>query len=69
MVQKKTSYNEAFAELQQILEKIENGALDVDELTEQVKKAAELIKLCKGKLFETESEIEKILEDLEDENE
>ena len=68
MAQKKTSYTEAFSELQGILEKIEGGTLDVDELTEQVKRAAELIKLCKSKLFETESEIEKILEDLDEEN-
>lgn len=67
MAIKKSSYSDAFNQLQIILEKIENGKLDVDELTENVKKAAELIKFCKSKLFETESEIEKILEDLEDE--
>ncbi len=63
----KSSYSEAFNELQTILDKIENNKLDVDELAENVKKAAELIKFCKNKLFETESEIEKILEDLKDE--
>jgi exodeoxyribonuclease VII small subunit len=68
MATKKTSYNEAFSELQDILTKIESGEPDVDSLTEMVKKAAELIKLCKSKLYETESEIEKILEDLEDES-
>ena len=69
MAQKKSSYSEAFSELQGILEKIESGGLDVDQLTEHVKKAAELIKLCKAKLFETESEIDKILEDIDNENE
>ncbi len=66
MAKKKLSYNEAFEQLQQILSKIESGELDVDELTASVKKAAELIKLCKGKLYDTEQEIEKILEELED---
>lgn len=67
MAQKKISYNEAYSQLQEILEKIESGELDVDELTKSVKKAAELIKFCKSKLFDTEAEIEKILEDLEEE--
>jgi exodeoxyribonuclease VII small subunit len=65
MAIKKTSYTEAFNQLQEILKQIESGEPDVDELTEKVKKAAELIKICKSKLYETEGEIEKILEDLE----
>ena len=66
MATKKISYSDAFEQLNSILEKIENGELDVDELTANVKKAAELIKTCKSKLYDTESEVEKILEDLED---
>ncbi len=64
---KKLSYAEAYTQLQDILHEVENGTLDVDELTVKVNKASELIKLCKGKLYETETEIEKILEDLEEE--
>lgn len=67
MAAKKTSYTEAFTELQEILKQIESGEPNVDQLAEKVKKAAELIKICKSKLFETESEIEKILQDLDDE--
>jgi exodeoxyribonuclease VII small subunit len=67
MATKKLSYNEAFNELQEILSLIESGDLDVDNLAEKVKKAAELIKICKSKLFETELEIEKILEELDNE--
>lgn len=67
MTQNKTSYKEAFRQLQEIMQKIESGELDVDELTSNVKKASELIKLCKSKLYDTEEEIEKILEDLEEE--
>ena len=64
MAQKKITYTEAFNELQLILQQIESGEPDVDELTEKVKKAAELIKICKSKLYDTETEIEKILDDL-----
>jgi exodeoxyribonuclease VII small subunit len=61
----KLSYKEAFAELEEILNKLENNELDVDDLTTNVKKASELIKFCKSKLFETESEIEKIIEEID----
>jgi exodeoxyribonuclease VII small subunit len=64
MTKTKQTYKEAFAELEIILEKLENNELDVDDLTNNVKKAAELIKICKSKLFETESEIEKIIEEI-----
>lgn len=65
MAKQNTSYTAAFNELTRILETIENGEPDMDSLTAQVKKAAELVKFCKSKLFETEAEIEKILEDLD----
>jgi exodeoxyribonuclease VII small subunit len=64
MTKTKLSYKEAFAELEIILDKLENNELEVDDLTSNVKRAAELLKLCKGKLFETESEIEKIIEEI-----
>jgi exodeoxyribonuclease VII small subunit len=66
MATKKQTYDQAYQELQGILNKIESGELNVDDLATYVKKASELIKFCKSKLFETETEIEKILEDLEE---
>ncbi len=67
MAKEKLKYEEAFSELQSTLAEIESGKLNVDELTETVKKATKLIKYCKSKLYETETEIEKILENLDDE--
>jgi len=69
MTQKKLTYKEAFSELENILSKLENDELDVDELTENVKKASELIKFCKTKLFDTETEVEKIINELDSEEE
>jgi exodeoxyribonuclease VII small subunit len=66
MATKKQSYKEAFTELEEILVKIESDELNIDDLTAQVKRAAELIKFCKSKLFETESEIEKIIAEIDD---
>jgi exodeoxyribonuclease VII small subunit len=67
MTTKKISYTEAFTELETILARVEGDELNVDDLTANVKRAAELIKFCKSKLFETESEIEKIIAEIEDE--
>lgn len=68
MISKKMSYSEAFTELQSILTQLENQELDVDKLSDQVKKASELIKYCKSKLHDTEEEIEKILKGMDNDN-
>jgi exodeoxyribonuclease VII small subunit len=67
MAEKKISYNQAFSELEQILVKLENNELDVDKLAAEVKRASELISLCKNKLHTTEEEIEKIMESMDKE--
>ncbi|WP_163517964.1 exodeoxyribonuclease VII small subunit [Gelidibacter japonicus] len=61
-------YTEAFTELQQIVEDIEQGEISVDELSEKVKRAALLIKICKTKLTTTEEDVNKILKELESSN-
>lgn len=56
-------YEAAMAELQAIVRKMENNELDIDQMAEQLKRAQELIKLCKDKLTKTDAEIKKILTD------
>jgi len=58
---KEIKYEAAFAELQAIVHKMENEELDIDQMSEQLKRAQELIKLCKDKLNKTDEEIKKIL--------
>ena len=65
MTKKNLSYSEAIATIDEILQQIETGELDVDQLAEKVKQASELLKLCKGKLFSTEKEVEKILKEMD----
>jgi exodeoxyribonuclease VII small subunit len=62
---KDPNYSEAFDELQSIVAEIEDGQISVDELSEKVKRAAVLIKICKSKLTSTEEDVAKILKDLE----
>jgi exodeoxyribonuclease VII small subunit len=64
---KKTTvtYEEAFSELQNIVNEMENGEISVDELSEKVKRAAVLIQFCKQKLSATEEDVNTILKELE----
>ena len=59
------TYNEAVEKLRKIVADIENGDLDVDILSEKVKEATRLIKLCKEKLYKAAEEVKKVLEELE----
>jgi exodeoxyribonuclease VII small subunit len=62
---KEPNYTEAFGELQEIVLEIEQGEISVDELSEKVKRAAVLIKICKAKLTSTEEGVAGILKELE----
>ena len=62
---KEPNYTDAFEELQTIVSEIENGEISVDELSEKVKRAAILIKICKTKLTTTEEDVARILKDLD----
>jgi len=66
MADQKFNYKKALEEIEQIVYKIENEEPDIDELSEMVKRAAELIKQCKNKLKNTSSELEDIIEKLDE---
>ncbi|MDY6801637.1 MAG: exodeoxyribonuclease VII small subunit [Bacteroidota bacterium] len=66
MTTKEISYNEAINEIEDILSKIENEELDIDDLSSKVKRVSTLIKKCKKKLSETEDQVQKILEDIDE---
>ena len=63
---KEITYTSALAEIEEILKKIESGELDVDGLTENVKRVAYLMVICKKKLKTTEKEIQKVIDGLEE---
>jgi exodeoxyribonuclease VII small subunit len=60
----KLTFTAAKKELEAIVKAIESGEMDVDILTEKVKRASELIAFCKEKLTKTENELQKILDDI-----
>ena len=64
MAKKEFLFNDAVKEIEKILQTIETGNLDVDKLSDEVKRASELIKQCQKKLRSTEEEINGIFKDL-----
>lgn len=64
-MEEQITYTDAFEELQQIVAEIEQGEISVDELSQKVKRAAKLIKICKTKLSTTEEDVKEILKELE----
>ena len=66
MTNKSKNYSESIKELEEIVKSVETETLDLDELSKKVKRATELIKICKEKLFQTDAEIEKILESIKE---
>ena len=61
------SYKEAIEEIETIVSDIESETVDVDVLTEKVKRAAFLIKFCRENLKKTDDEIKKVLKEFEKE--
>ncbi|MCS7216111.1 MAG: exodeoxyribonuclease VII small subunit [Candidatus Bipolaricaulota bacterium] len=59
------TYTEAVARLDAILERIERGEVDIDELSQLVAEAAELVALLRRKITAAEMQIRTITERLE----
>jgi exodeoxyribonuclease VII small subunit len=55
----------AMAELETILEEIESEAVDVDVLADRVKRASELIRLCRSRIADARMEVERVVAQLE----
>lgn len=59
-MKKHPTYAEALEELEKLSEEIESGYADPDHLLEKIKRTLELVKYCREKLRETESELGKM---------
>jgi exodeoxyribonuclease VII small subunit len=61
------SYADALAELESILSAIEEEQVDVDELAVKVKRSAELIRLCRGRIEAATIEVATIVSEMQPE--
>ena len=59
------SYTKAIEELEKIVSEMENEDISVDELSQKVKRAAELIRICKTVLYQTEEEVNSVLKSMQ----
>jgi len=57
-------YTKAFDELQLIVEEMENSQICVDDLDVKIKRASELLKICRDKLYKTEKSVQDILDEI-----
>ncbi len=59
------SFRAAMDELEGILERIEGEEVDIDRLAEELRRAAVLLDLCRGKIRKAEVEVTQIVQSLE----
>lgn len=60
------SFGVALEELEAILRRIDNDAVDIDALADELRRATELLELCRGKIRKAEVEVNQIVQRLED---
>jgi exodeoxyribonuclease VII small subunit len=60
------SFRAAMDELEGILERIEGEEIDIDRLAEELRRAAQLLDLCRGKIRKAEVEVTQIVQSLEE---
>ena len=61
-------YADAMSELQQILGELEAEDIDIDVLAAKVERAAELIRVCRGRINDAEVRVKEIVAGLDREN-
>ncbi|MBO7553930.1 MAG: exodeoxyribonuclease VII small subunit [Bacteroidaceae bacterium] len=62
-MKKKETYAQSIQRLEQIVQQIDNGELDIDELAEKIKEAKAIIAFCTEKLTHVDKQVEILLSD------
>lgn len=62
------NYRDAVTELEDILSEIESGDADVDILSVKVKRALFLVGFCRNRLRQTDEEVRKLIQGLDNED-
>ena len=63
MNKKRLSYETAMQELESIVDKVETGEMDIDNLSDSLRRAKELLTFCRERLTKVDDEIQKIFGD------
>lgn len=59
-------YAAALAELETILEELERDHLDVDRLSDQVRRASQLVAVCRARIRRAQAEVDRVVADLDE---
>ena len=59
------SFSVALQELEAILQRIDSDAVDIDALADELRRATELLELCRSKIRKAEVEVDSIVQRLE----
>ncbi len=62
-------FGEAIEELEGILRRVEAEEIDIDDLAEELKNAARLLEVCRGKIRQAELEVTQIVQALDEDDE
>ena len=63
MMEEKLSFEESLEKLEEIVNRVENGNVPLDDAIEEFKNAMDLVKICNEKLEAAEESIAKIVKD------
>ena len=62
-MEQELSFEESLEKLEEIVNKLENGNVPLDDAIDEFKKAMDLVKICNEKLEDAEESIAKIVQD------
>jgi len=62
-------FRQAMEELEGILERIEGEEIDIDQLAQELRRAAQLLDICRGKIRKAEVEVTQIVQTLTESSE
>lgn len=61
------TYAQAMQRLEDIMNEIQSGALDIDSLAAVLKEADEMVKFCKNRLYKVDEDVKVVLQNISQE--
>lgn len=59
------TYTQAVGRLEEIMNSIQGGGMDVDKLAIALKEASALVQFCRGKLYKVDEDVKQLLDCME----
>ena len=58
------TYTQAVARLEERMNAVQGGKMDIDALSGALKEASDLVRFCRGKLYKVDEEVKELIEGL-----